>query len=495
MQLKSDLYKRPLLHKRVDAKTIVRVNKDPNAFQGHKIVKVADLEFPYILNSKEPVIFDFGDHYTGYLNMEFDNCKETPHIADSPTNIVFEFSEMPIEIDERPIDNPQCLSVSWMQDDYKTMALLPYKGSLDRRVSFRYLKIKRVDPVRFPVQINALYVDAVSAVDLDSVPPLNSDDELLNKIDRICLKTLKECEQDVFEDGPKRDRRLWIGDLRLQALLDYKTFKNIDLVKRCICLFADHLQTDGKVAPCVFPDSPPYVDNWYFMDYSLCFVSCLYDFMKNIGEREFAQQFYDIAAFQIKFADEHFNRETKTLDAPVFIDHTPFDKSIALLCYFAYTLNHMVELSKTLNKEYKSYEKILSEVKEAILTYYCEKEGFFVTAKGEISWHSQVWAVLAGVLSKEESAELLRRTAKEDPELKFSSPFIHHYYIEALYSCGMDKEALEHIKLYWGAMLKAGFDCCPECLMLNNEYWTGYGHPSLNSACHAWSCTASYWLR
>jgi hypothetical protein len=30
--------------------------------------------------------------------------------------------------------------------------------------------------------------------------------------------------QEVFEDGPKRDRRLWLGDLRLQALVNDVTF-------------------------------------------------------------------------------------------------------------------------------------------------------------------------------------------------------------------------------------------------------------------------------
>ena len=55
--------------------------------------------------------------------------------------------------------------------------------------------------------------------------------------------------QDVFEDGPKRDRRLWIGDLRLQARTNYATFKNYDLVKRCMYLFAGLTRADGKIGP------------------------------------------------------------------------------------------------------------------------------------------------------------------------------------------------------------------------------------------------------
>ena len=36
------------------------------------------------------------------------------------------------------------------------------------------------------------------------------------------------------EDGPKRDRRLWLGDLRLEALANYETYRNFDLVKRLL---------------------------------------------------------------------------------------------------------------------------------------------------------------------------------------------------------------------------------------------------------------------
>mgnify|MGYP003314198891 CR=1 FL=1 len=39
--------------------------------------------------------------------------------------------------------------------------------------------------------------------------------DIIKDINRIAIATLKECMQTVYEDGPKRDRRLWLGDLRL----------------------------------------------------------------------------------------------------------------------------------------------------------------------------------------------------------------------------------------------------------------------------------------
>ena len=74
----------------------------------------------------------------------------------------------------------------------------------------------------------------------------------MERICRVSLRTLKNCMQDVFEDGPKRDRRLWLGDLRLQALADYASFKNYELVKRCLYLFAGMTRQDGKISACLF---------------------------------------------------------------------------------------------------------------------------------------------------------------------------------------------------------------------------------------------------
>ena len=75
------------------------------------------------------------------------------------------------------------------------------------------------------------HAEAVSSADesrLLPFAPRNADDEAL---DRVARHTLRDCMQTVFEDGPKRDRRLWLGDLRLQALANYATYRNYDLVK------------------------------------------------------------------------------------------------------------------------------------------------------------------------------------------------------------------------------------------------------------------------
>lgn len=493
MQQKFDLYKKPLKHTKVCPAALVEITGDPSAFQGYAVKRLCEISFPLVLE-KEEIIVDFGDHYTGYLHFELENGSDE-HIADSPTNISFSFAEMPVEIMETVEDSPNRLSIGWLQNDFRTAAFMPYSGSLDRRYSFRYLKLKRVDSVRFPVKITSLYLDAVSAVTMDDCLPADISDPLLEKIDRICVKTLKECEQDVFEDGPKRDRRLWIGDLRLQALVDYGTFRNIDLIKRCIYLFTGYLNREGLVAPCVFPDTKPYVDQWIFLDYSLCIGLCLYDYLENTGDTSLPAELYDTAVKQIEYTASVFNAEKGCFDAPFFIDHGNYDRSTAALGYVAYTLRRMTLLAERLGKSADAFSGLLSKTDAALLARRDPDTGLFAAENGEISWQSQVWAALSGALTADEARVLLEKTEEYNPKIRMSSPFMTHYYLEALYSCGNSEKAVSYMKEYWGDIIKAGFDCCPECFDSRDERLSPYSAPALNSACHAWSCTPSYWIR
>lgn len=493
MKFKSEEYKKSLYHNQVDAQYKVSIEKNDSAFQGYKVQRLEEIEFPFLLGSEE-IIIDFGNHYTGYLHIELENANES-RIADSPINFVFEFAEMPIELMETVERNSTGLSIGWLQKDYKSVAFLPYNGSVERRYAFRYLRIKRVDSIFFPVEIKALYVDSVSSVDMNSVKKCDIKDPLLEKIDRICINTLKECEQDVFEDGPKRDMRLWIGDLRLQSLVDYETFNNIDLIKRCIYLFAEHRNNLGLVAACVYPDTPPYITQGFYLDYSLWFVSCVYEYLINTDDKEFANELYDIALHQIKYTDSVFKREEGLIEAKFFIDHGNYDKTVSSLSVFAYVLRQMILMSEILGKPTEYFQNLIAEVHSVVIKYYSKEEKLFVSPNGEISWHSQIWGTLSGVLPQEECIEILKKTAQINPSVRCSSPYMNHFYLEALYSLGMEKEAIDFIKTYWGAIIDAGFDCCPECFEIGNERLSPYLNPVLNSACHAWSCTPSYWIR
>ena len=486
--------KAPLIETEAFPKNTAVIEKNENAFQGLLVRKISDAVFPVEIKSGEEILFDFGDHFTGYLNISLDN-DGLIKITDSPVRLHFTFGEFPLETETKPEEYKGGLGSGWLQNEERSFVFTPCRARLDRRYAFRYLKIKRTDSASFTVKINALSVTAVSAADIKNAPPSPSEDALLKEIYSISVKTLKECQQEVFEDGPKRDRRLWIGDLKLQAMTDYGIFGNLNLIKRCIYLFASATGEHKMVAPCIFPDSPPFVDEWVFCDYSLFFISCLYDWYKNTGDISLVEELYSVAFAQFEAVKKKFIKKEKRIDLNCFIDWCPgLDKSTALLGVYIYTLKQLQTLSEILGKSEEAVKKEIEEAAEILNSCYDKKTGLFTAVSGQISYHSQIWAVLSGVLTDTEAVKVLDRINKYPTELTMRTPYMMHYYIEALYNSGLKDEALSFIKDKWGKIVKAGFDCCPEIFNTENPLESPYNAPEINSACHAWSCTPAYWL-
>lgn len=491
---KAEALKKPLLKNTVHPESIINITKDENCFQNLKADIVQKNRFPAELKSGDEIIFDFGKHITGYLSFTLEN-DGLIKITDSPIKLNFSFGEFLFDTVADPAQYSGGLGNGWLQTEERSYVFTPCRGTLERRYSFRYLRIKRTDSASFPVLLTSLEATAVSAVDISNAKKYDLNDQNLQKIYDMSVYTLKECEQDVFEDGPKRDRRLWIGDLKLQAMTDYKVFGNLDLIKRCIYLFASATGEHGMVAPCIFPDSPPYVDEWTFCDYSLYFISCLYDWYKNTGDISLVDELYETAKAQMVKISEHFSAKDGTINLRPFIDWCPgLDKGVSVLGVYIYTLKQLKEIEAALGKDTEETEKEIKSAANCLLSFYDEKQGLFSASSGQISQHSQVWAVLSGEIPEEKAKAILIKTKDINTPFTMRTPYMMHYYIEALYNCRMKAQALEFIRDYWGKIAAAGYDCCPEVFNPQDEWESPYGAPEINSACHAWSCTPAYWL-
>ena len=486
-------YKKDLIHTKRKPISIVEMVENGECFQGLSANHCGVFSLPYSLSAGESVIVDFGEHLVGRL------CCSLSHdeyqIVDSPAMLEFCFGEFPLEIVKSPDEYRGVLGSGWIQRETRSVAITPASISLDRRYSFRYLKISRRDTAKFPVIISDIYADCTSAVNLDALAPIAIADETLKMIYDASVRTLKECSQDVFEDGPKRDRRLWSGDLRLEALTDYVTFKNADLVKRCIYLFAAYRYKHGFVSQCIFSESYPYVYEHVFYDYSLFFISFLYDYSLRYDDKEFISELYPLALEQAELAFEKFKQGDIKRSNKCFIDWCDgLDKSVAMLGVLVYTLRQLLELAKTLSLETRTVEEKIAILSANLASYYDAQKGIFVAESGQISWHSQIWGVLANVLPAEQNAKIISEICTLDTKYYPKTPYMMHYYIEALFACGFKERAMETIKDYWGEMLDAGFDCCTEVFDTKNHFLSPYNSPELNSACHAWSCTPAYWI-
>ena len=72
---------------------------------------------------------------------------------------------------------------------------------------------------------------------------------------------------------------------------------------------------------------------------------------------------------------------------------------------------------------------------------------------------------------------------------------MNHYLVEAMMKIGKEAEAFNYLKDFWGQMVKQGADTFYEVFVPGQPNLSPYGDKLMNSLCHAWSCTPSYFIR
>jgi hypothetical protein len=453
------------------------------------------------LKKNDSICLDFGDHYVGYVTLKLDS---TGSPQDAPAFLRLKFAEIANEILDDSSTYQGWISKGWIQEEFIHIDALPCKLKLPRRYAFRYLEVYAIDTSKkFQVVVEDAELKAVSAVSMDDVKPLAGLADDLQEIDRVSLKTLQDCMQNVFEDGPKRDRRLWLGDLRLQAKTNYATYRNFDLVKRCMYLFAGLTRDDGEMGACLFTEPKPQVDDTFLWDYSLFFVSVLYDYYEETKDIEIVKELWQSAYCQIELSLKDMKNGvpyTEQNNMLVFIDWTKgLDRQAAAHGVWIYCLRQGKTLAELVGdtKAAKEIEKLLADaIQKATDFFWDEGQGLFVSGSSrQVSWQSQAWMVLADVFDKEKSRKLMLHLIEMNPEIRPSTPYGYHHVIEALLHVGEKEKALEMMRTYWGGMINLGADTFWEAFDPEHPNASPYGNAQVNSFCHAWSCTPAWLLR
>ncbi|MDR1860099.1 MAG: glycoside hydrolase [Bacteroidales bacterium] len=481
----------------------VAIVSDTAAYQGWKAVEAgaAAAFFDTSLKTQSGTVLDFGEHLTGYFSCTF--ALTTTSVSDAPVRLKLTFAETPAEL-AIPFDPyPGGLSRAWLQDETVTVDYIPSSFSLSRRVSFRYLKIEVLGSSSFDFRISEMNIRAQTSAVGEPEPLPAATPPLIKDIDRIGVATLRECMQTVYEDGPKRDRRLWLGDLYLEALANACSFKNHTLTKRCLYLLAAVAAPDGLLHACAFdiPDIHPQTGT-QILDYALLFNTALLDYLKNTGDRETALDLWPVALQQTEVAKTFIGDTFMYNGKPIWIFfdwRSGFDTKAAIQGCFVKTFKDACELAQLLGrqKDVATLPAFTAKLAGAARkNMFDAKRGVFVSGPDrQISYLSQAWMTLGGVLSKKEAQKALK-TVLSMPEAVYpGTPYGTHFFIEALIACGLHTEAREYLLQYWGGMVHKGADTFWEVYDPDNDLLSPYNFAPINSYCHAWACTPVYFIR
>ena len=194
-----------------------------------KVIPVSGLP-TQALKDGDSVVFDFGNHYVGHVKLGLSSVGSH---QDAPAFIKIKFCEAERELHEDSADYQGWISKGWIQEEWIHVDVLPTVLELPRRYAFRYVKVEVLAVSgKYSLVIDSVEADTITSADESRLSACEGLTDTEKRIDEVAIRTLRNCMLDVFEDGPKRDRRLWIGDLRLQALANYATYGQNDLVKR-----------------------------------------------------------------------------------------------------------------------------------------------------------------------------------------------------------------------------------------------------------------------
>ncbi|KAI8137863.1 bacterial alpha-L-rhamnosidase domain-containing protein [Fennellomyces sp. T-0311] len=472
---------------------VVSFEPDDTVFLRHRRIvqdSITILESTWFSTGADFIV-DFGGHRTGHLSFHLGARGIN---IDSPVRLRLTFGEVPGDVAEEFYPSKSWISTSWFPIEVITVDDLPQQVRISRRHAFRYVRFQVLEvSKKYKVRFHDIKSHAVTSA-VKIVKPI--DLEGFQAIDEVGLRTLRDCMQTVFEDGPRRDRRVWLGDLRLQALVNYVTYQSNDLVKRCLYLFAG-LQVDNKVMACLYERPKPTASGDYTLDYELLFVVALLEYVQATHDTVTGLQLFPLCQ-QILVRNLHdficdgvFTPQT---DVWYFIDwQDRLDRLASMQGVFIFALKAAQQLGKLINVTV-DYSTEIEKLSEGALSFFDKGKGVFVS-NGQVSWASQAWMGVAQVLSPKQHVQAILTAIRDPDAIKANTPYSYHYVLEGLHRNGAKEECLALAKQYYGGMVERGADTFWEAYSESDSEFSPYDDVHNNSFCHAWSCTVSWFLR
>lgn len=340
-------------------------------------------------------------------------------------------------------------------------------------------------------------------------------DPLLNKIWQVAEHTTLLCMQQFYEDGIKRDGCLWTGDYRVQYLCNALLFGDAALARKCLYMIASTQMGDGSLPACAaaggghqhpfnidyMPTLPNALCGWGLINYSADFVGCVKEYYDHTGDLETVRDLWPCLTRLLDYLcgvrfDDQLG-EGFLSDCPTY--NQGFWRSTGTLAMQLYeAARGAAELSVLVDDAAvkKQCDAFLTEHKQRIISmfYSPSRKIFLDDPEGSTSWHVNAFGVLSGITSgKAEARELLERAAAETDIQRPCAGFMKFWVLMAKYRAGLQQQALDDIREYWGYML--GHDATTFWDLCDTSIPEGIDHSLPEHAlsqCHGWSAGPNY---
>ena len=425
------------------------------------------------------LLLDFGQEIHGGIELVSGTFPGVPFDgeADKGIRLHVTFGESVSEVFSRP---DYCHAVQNME-----IKVVPWSTVPCGELGFRFVRIANVDAKEYFIQgIRARFIHRA----LHRIASFESSDPVLNRIWETAADTLELCMQRYLVDGIKRDRLVWMGDMYPEIVTCGLLYGKQKIVEESLDFVRDHTPL------------PEFMNGMFA--YTLWWIISHRCWFRYFADLAYLQQQHGYLAGIVKMFERMIdgNGEPKLENFGILdwaSNYENGDSTPGLKALFAMAMRSAAELLNLLNDHENAgkAESMANAIRPQPLTP---------------SVSGNALQVLSGLRSPEEMYNIFFRQTLPHG----LSTFLGCIALDACVKAGHKKEALEHLRQYWGGMLALGatsfwehFDLewmenaarideivPPGKRDVHLECGTGCFKGLRNSFCHGWSCQPAEWL-
>ncbi len=324
---------------------------------------------------------------------------------------------------------------------------------------------------------------------------LDAGSPVVSQILDVGWRTARLCAHESYMDCPYYEQLQYAGDTRIQALVSLYASGDARLVKNAIALLDDSRTAEGATM-----SRAPTRQQQYIPPFSLWWIGMVHDYYMYVDDPAFVREMLPGVRAVLQFFAARQRPDGSLGPMPWwnYVDWTtewdggvpprgpngesaPQDLQLLLAYDWASRLEEALG-SRALAAEYR---EAAGRLRQAIRPLYWDagKRLFADTPeRRQFSQHSNVLAVLAGIVTGEEARDLVTRVAG-DTTLTQCSYYFRHYLHSAVNQVGEGDRYLDLLG-EWESMLARG-------LTTFAERYERPGDPS-RSDCHAWSASPNF---
>jgi alpha-L-rhamnosidase len=325
-------------------------------------------------------------------------------------------------------------------------------------------------------------------------------DYLLNRIWEMCAYTTRLCMEDAFVDCPTYEQTFWVGDSRNEALINYYTFGELAMPKRCWHLVAESLKRSKLPESQVPSGWQDVIPAW-----SLLWVMACEEYYLYSGDRAFLQEIYPALAKTCTNFLTYINSQGLfEIEAWNLMDWAPMDTPDSGVvthqnAWLVEALRRTAKVAQLLGEK-EDEARFLLEAEKLIFAInehlWSEENQAFIdcihadgTRSDVISQQTNTVVYLCSAATMERQ-KIIAEYVKDVPAhwTRVGSPFMSFFVFEGLARQGEFQRILDQTRQGWGMMLERGSTTCWEMFPGFMEgLWS-------RSLCHAWSGGPAYFL-